>query len=167
MNHGKARRDRGDGDAGLPALAHRLVPAGRREWARAMRAELSAIDDRRARREFALGVLWAMIRIRVAPGPILTAVLFVGATVTAAAASSDVQWAPLRAGLLALVVLVLVVARLLRGRRLLGPSSRTASARTVNATGSVLVAAMILTVITDMRGPVANPAEKLGGGLPI
>lgn len=47
-----------------------LGPAGT-EWADAMRAELAALDDPRARRRFALGCVWAALRTRHAAGALL------------------------------------------------------------------------------------------------
>ncbi|WP_426512776.1 hypothetical protein ACPPVO_20335 [Dactylosporangium sp. McL0621] len=51
-------RDRGDLPARVAGFAVRRLPSHRREWGRAMLAELGHIDGPGARRRFAAGVVW-------------------------------------------------------------------------------------------------------------
>jgi hypothetical protein len=168
VNGGRGgRRDRDDGGGRLFGLGNRIVPERRRPWVRALRAELSAIDDLQARKRFALGAAWAIVRMRLTPGPIMAAVLLTAGTTTVAVAAWNAREPSLRVGLLALVVLLVALVGLGRRPQLFGPSSPGAAANAVNAIGLVLVGAMVLTIVSDMSGSVPAASEKLTGGLPI
>jgi WD40 repeat protein len=73
-----SRRGR-DGADRLLALAAWLLPAGRQEWGRAMRAELAAIAPGRARWSFAAGCL----RTALWPGPLMRVGRYVAVVVGA------------------------------------------------------------------------------------
>ena len=60
------RRERDLADRYLACVV-RLLPAARREWGRAMRAELAAIDDAAERRRFALGCTRVVLRPTAGP----------------------------------------------------------------------------------------------------
>src|SRR5690349_25113524 len=97
-----------DRPARLLGAAVRVMPAGRRDWGRAMQAELAAIEDRSDRRRFAWSCLRAAtVRFHLLRGAIhVLAVLGVVGTLFAWAATVD---DPPLAGILYVVLSVLAV----------------------------------------------------------
>jgi hypothetical protein len=132
----------------------RLAPAGRRDWARAMRAELAAVEARRDRRSFAIGCL------RTAAGQFqvwraalhLTVVL--GALATVFAWSSTIDYRPLAWPLDAVVSVLAVVCWQARRAAMLGPSGDGGVAWLLRAGGYVLAGGIAALCLLH-----ANPAN--------
>lgn len=55
-----------------------MLPAGRKQWVKAMRAEIDAIDDDGVALDFALGCLWTSTRERVCSAELLARALCIG-----------------------------------------------------------------------------------------
>ncbi len=148
------------------AAAVALLPAGRREWGTAMRAELAGIGGRGERARFALGCARAVVSqpavLRGALHPLLT----VGAVVAVLAWTSPVAYAPLRCGLIGTVLVLVAVAWLGRRPGLLGPVHHGWPARIVRSGGYLLVAAVTLAALASMRSH-DNPGEQVRNGVPI
>src|SRR6266508_5231184 len=156
-----------DGPARVLAGAVRFLPKGRREWGRAMRAELAAIAPDGGRWRFVLSCLRVVAAQRLAPRAL--GYLLLGSAVLAGvvALTSPIGYPPLRRGLVGLVA-VLVAGSGLAGRRwLLGAAGAGGVARLVGAGGYLVVGALALSVVLDMRGPVPNPGETASAGVPI
>jgi hypothetical protein len=154
----------GDGASRLLVTAARLLPASRREWGAAMRAELAAIQPRGSRWHFALGCLLATVRfdvLRRAGYPLLMA----GTLVTAVVWTRRIQYTPLHFGLLAFVSVLLVVAWLGRRPGPLGPVAPGWMARGVRAGTFALIGTMAAGVVVSMAGH-GNPDEQAQSGVP-
>jgi hypothetical protein len=111
-----------DGADRLLAGAVRLLPAGRRDWGTAMRAELAGIRSRRARWGFTAGcvrvvatrpAVWRRLGYPLLPAGVLAAVLWW---------TSRIGYAPLHWGVVGLVGLLVTVAWLSRYRTAFGPA---------------------------------------------
>ncbi|MFC6082508.1 hypothetical protein [Sphaerisporangium aureirubrum] len=159
--------DRADWAARLLALAVLLLPARRREWGQAMRAELVQIEPAPARRRFALSCL----RVSLAQPQLLAAAAYhlvtLGAIGAVIAWTDGLTYAPLRAGLIALVTALAALSWLARRPGLLGPVHPGRAARLFRAGGFVLVGAVTLLVVQSLRVASAGLAEKAEVGVPI
>jgi hypothetical protein len=127
------------GPAGvLLAVAVRLLPAGRRDWGTAMRAELAGIEPGPQRLSFALGCVRVIATRpavwRHAGYPLLVLGVLAGTL----RFTAQVGYPPLRWGLSGLVASLVVVAGLGRVRPF-GPVADRRAARTVRAGGYLLV----------------------------
>lgn len=132
----------------LLATAVRLLPAHRREWGTAMRADLAALTDRRQRRLFTLGCL-RVIGTRPAVWRRLAfPVLLLAVLAGAVRWTAQVGYSPLRWGLLGLVGVLLLLTGLGRVRPL-GPVGDNLPARGVRATGFLLIGAFAVEVVAS------------------
>lgn len=166
----RAARGRRDAADRLLAGAVRLLPAERRPWGAAMRAELAGITADGAGR----GARWsfAVSCVRVVAGE-PAARRRAGYPLLAAAALATVSWwsgsvayAPLRWGLVALVTVLVLVSSAGRRSGLLGPVGSGRAPRLVRAGGGLLVAAMAGSVLASMPGK-GNPGEQARVGVPV
>jgi hypothetical protein len=152
----------------LLAGAVRLLPAGRRDWGTAMRAELAGISSRRARWEFTAGcvrvvatrpAVWRRLGYPLLPAGVLTAVLWW---------TSRIGYAPLHWGVVGLVGLLVTVAWLGHHRAPLGPVRPEAAARGVRAVGHLLVGTLAFGVVASfLDGRGHDPHEQAHVGVPI
>jgi hypothetical protein len=159
---------RGDGADLVLAGAVRLLPAGRRDWGTAMRAELAGIRPRRARWEFTAGcvrvvatrpAVWRRLGYPLLPAGVLAAVLWW---------TSRIGYAPLHWGVVGLVGLLVTVAWLGRHRAPLGPVRPETAARGVRAVGYLLVGTLAFGVVASFgRGHGHDPHEQAHVGVPI
>jgi hypothetical protein len=127
----------------------RLLPASRRQWGRAMQAELAAIDGASERWRFVLGCTRVAALPPARPG-------VVPALAVAAGAAGVVAGEFALAGLVGQTIPLLLVLALLAwlGRRpgYLGPVGPSRSARAVRAGGYVAVAAYLVAIAADGDG---------------
>ncbi len=141
--------------------AVRLLPDGRREWGRAMHAELAGIGPVGARWRFALGCLGVVTRQRMTLRAVGYLVLAAGVLAGVVGLTRTIAYAPLRGGLIALVSILVAMSWLGRRRAVFGPVRTGRAARLAAAGAYLLVGAMALTIVLDMRGPgLANPDDK-------
>ena len=155
-----------DGADRLLALVVRLLPAGRRDWGRAMRAESAAIEPARERWVHALGcvrVVLAQPAVVRAVGYPLVGVALLGAVLRW---SGGIAYAPLRWGVVAIVAFLLGVAWSGRRPGLLGPVGRGRVARAVRAGTCLLVGAMTA-AFGSAAGTHGPPEEQARTGVPI
>ncbi|KUL42066.1 hypothetical protein [Actinoplanes awajinensis] len=142
-----------DRPARLLAAAVRVMPAGRRDWGRAMQAELSAIDEPAERRSFARGCL----RAAAAEFHLLRAavhlLVVLGTLVTLLAWIAAVDYPPLVAVLSVVVSALAVVCWAGRRAGMLGPTGDSWLAWLLR-TGGYLLAAVI--VAATATGPVTD-----------
>lgn len=147
----------------LLAAVLRLLPAGRRDWGRAMRAEVAAIDRDQARWRFALSCVRVVVTrpvvLRRAGHPLLAVAALAGAF----GWTSRMAYPPLRWGAFGLAVLLLAVAW---GGRTLGPVGRGRAARLVRAGGILAVGGMTVEFVTKVVGK-GDPTGKVGAPLSI
>jgi hypothetical protein len=158
---------RPDAAGRLLAVATRLMPAGRRDWGRAMCAELAAIDPRPARWRFALGATRVAVTQRVVLRFGAHVALTVIALAAAVARTRDVPYPALRHGLVALVAVLLAVSWLARLPWTFGPAAPGRAARIARAGGYLLVAGFAAVVLDDLRGATHGADEKAHVGIPI
>jgi hypothetical protein len=156
-----------DAASRLLAGVVRLLPPGRREWGRAMRAELAGIESGGARREFALGCVRAVVTQPAVLHGFTYLLLVAGVVIAALAWTATIAYAPLHWGLVGLVMILVVVSWLGRRRGWFGPVGEHPTARLVRAGGYLLVAAMAVQVIVSMKGHGNNPDEQARFGAPI
>lgn len=156
----------GDGADRLLALAVRLLPAGRRDWGLAMRAETAAIPPGRRRWSHALGCAAAVLiqppALRTIGYPLSAATVLAGVLRW----SSGIAYAPLRWTLVALAALLLAVAWWGRRPGPLGPVAATPTARIVRAGGCLVVAALTVAFVGTI-GLRGAPEERAGTAVPI
>jgi hypothetical protein len=147
----------------LLALVVRLLPAGRRDWGRAMRAESAAVPPGRERWTHALGctstVLGQPAVLRAVGYPLAALAVLAGVLQW----SAGIAYAPLRWGLVGLIALLHAVALL--GRRL-GPVGDSRAARAVRAGGCLFIAAMTAS-FAAATGTHGRPDEQARFGVPI
>lgn len=160
-----SRRPRPDLAGRLLAVAVRLLPARRRSWDRAMRAELAAIEPSAARWRFALGCARAVLS-RPALRDLRYPLLMAGVLAGAAVGTSRIASGPLRWGLLGSATALLAVAVLGRRQGLLGPVRPVRVARLVRALGYLLTGGLALGFALFMAGS-GNQDEQARGGLPV
>jgi len=158
---------RRDGADRLLAGVVRLLPSGRREWGVAMRAELAGIGPRRARWRFAAGCL----RVVATRPHVLNRV---GYPLLATAALASVLWwtdrigyAPLRWGVVGLILLLVAVSWLGRRRGPVGPVAPDPVSRAVRAGGYLLVGTLAWAVVASLDGSGHDPGEQASVGLPV
>jgi len=150
----------------LLALVVRLLPAGRRDWGRAMRAESLVIETGRERWAHALGC----VRVVLVQPSVLRAIGYpvLGVALLAAVLrwSGGIAYAPLRWGVVASVALLLAVAGLGRLPGVLGPVGVGRTARAVRAGGCLLVGGMSA-VFASAVGTHGPPDEQARDGVPF
>jgi hypothetical protein len=155
-----------DGADRLLALVVRLLPAGRRDWGRAMRAESTAIKPARERWAFALGCL----RVVLAQPAVLRAVgyplLAVAILVAVLRWSTGIGYAPLRWGVVGTVALLLGLAWWARRPGVLGPVADGWAPRAVRAGGCLLVGAITAGFASSV-GTHGPPEDAARFGVPI
>jgi hypothetical protein len=156
-----------DPAAGLLAGVVRLLPPGRDEWGRAMRAELAGVNGTRARWGFVLGCLRVVAMQRMTARSAGYLVLVVGALAGVVALARDVAYVPLRIGLVVLVAVLVAESWLGRRRWLFGPARGGWVAGLVGAGGYLLVGAMAFDAVLDMRSHTENPDEMVHVGVPV
>ncbi|WP_327001270.1 hypothetical protein OHA72_39950 [Dactylosporangium sp. NBC_01737] len=150
----------------LLTLVVRLLPAGHRDWGRAMLAETAAVPPGRERWTHALGCVGAVLSLP----PVLRAIGYplVALAVLAAVLqwSAGIAYGPLRWGVVGIIALLQVVA--LWGRRagVLGPVGDGRTARAVRAGGCLFVAAATAT-FAAAAGTHGPPQEQARFGVPI
>ncbi len=156
-----------DGAHLLLAGAVRLLPAGRRDWGTAMRAELAGIRSRRARWGFTAGcvrvvatrpAVWRRLGYPLLPAGVLAAVLWW---------TSRIGYTPLHWGVVGLVGLLMTVAWLSRYRAPFGPVRPDAAARGVRTVGYLLVGTLAFGVVAFLDGRGHDPHEQAHVGVPI
>jgi len=158
---------RADLPARILAGAVRFLPEGRRAWGRAMRADLAAIAPDGGRWRFVRGCLQVVAVQWLRPGVLGYPLCGSAALVAVVGLTEPVGYAPLRRGLIGLVAVLVVGAGLARRRWVFGAAGTGRVARFVGAGGYLLVAALALSVVLDLRGPVPNPDEKAAVGVPV
>jgi hypothetical protein len=157
---GPTRTRRRDWTTTLVAVVARLMPARRREWGRAMQADLDQLESPSERREFALGCL------RVAAGqptlPTLACALAAEA-VLARLAIGNLAASAFRTEVIALVLLAPPVLWLL-GRRhgLLGAVGTSAACRFGRAAGYGLVGACLAGIVPFIGAQVLIKQDGAG-----
>jgi hypothetical protein len=146
------------------AAAMRVMPAGRRDWGRAMQAELAAIDARPERRSFARGCLRAAAsEFHLLRGAVHLIVVL-GALGTMLAWAGTVGYPPLTAVLY--VSLPILAGVCWAGRRvgMLGPVGPGAGAWLLRV-GGYLVAGALATVALSHLHPATADAADAGVGV--
>jgi hypothetical protein len=150
----------------LLALAVRLLPTGRRDWGRAMRAESAAIEPSRERWAHAMGC----VRVVLVQPPVVRAIGYplLGVAILAVVLrwSGGIAYAPLRWGVVATIALLLGVAWSGRLPGVLGPVGAGRTARTVRAGGCLLVGGMTATFASAV-GTHGGPDEQARDGVPL
>jgi hypothetical protein len=157
--------NRPDGAGWLLAGAVWLLPAGRREWGAAMRAELAEIGGRRARWRFAGGCVRVVATRPVVVRRVGYPLLMAGALAATLWWTSRIAYSPLRWGSVTAVVVLLALARLGRQRGPLGPVAEGWTARGVRAGGCLLLAAWTMTLMAAMARK--DSGEQARYGIPI
>jgi hypothetical protein len=155
-----------DGADRLLDGAVRLLPAGRREWGRAMRAELARLVPDGDRRRFALGCVRV---VATQPSTLRGArhlMLMAGVVVTILVWSGTIGYAPLRWGLVAGTLVLVAVSWLGRRPGMLGPVGDDAAARLVRTAGYLLVGGMGLGFLASVSGH-GNPDQQARFGVPL
>ncbi|HTJ35569.1 MAG TPA: hypothetical protein VL738_20295 [Dactylosporangium sp.] len=159
-------RARGDGADRLLALVVWLLPAGRRDWGRAMRAESAAIAPGRERWGHALGCMRVVLAqpaaLRTVGYPLLAVAVLAGALRW----SGGIGYAPLRWGIMGALALLLGVAWWGRRPGVLGPVGAGRTARAVRAGGACLVGALAA-AFASTAGSHGSPREQATVGLPV
>jgi hypothetical protein len=142
-----------------------LLPADRREWGAAMRADLAQIGGRRARWGFATGC----VRVVATRPAVLRRVgyplLMAGALAATLWWTSRIAYPPLHWGSVTAVVVLLALAWLGRHRGPLGPVADSWTARAVRAGGYLMLAAWTVTLMAAMSE--RESAEQARYGVPI
>lgn len=150
----------------LLAAATRLLPMRRREWRRAMRAELAHIESPAERWRFAVSCL----RMGATRPAVLRAaglvVLAVGALAAVLGWTRGVAYPPLRWGLVTLVSVLVAVAWLGRYDGSLGPVGGGVLARCVRSGGCLVLGTFTVGVV-GFLGASGDPGERAGVGVPI
>lgn len=148
------------------AVAVRLLPAARRDWGRAMRAESAVIEPGRERWGYAMGclrVVLAQPAVLRAIGYPMLAVAILGAVLRW---SGGIAYAPLRWGVVAVVALLLGVAWWGRRPGVLGPVGLGRPARSVRAGGCLLVGGMTAAFASAV-GTHGPPDEQARAAVPL
>jgi hypothetical protein len=149
-----------DGAARLLGWAVRLLPARRREWGRAMQAELAAIEPGPERRRFALTCTRAALSrpatvVKVGR-PSLVAVAVAGTVVMTGA----IRPATIRLEAIAMVVGLAALPWLARRLAIFGPVAPGRTARLVSAGGFAVIATDVLIFIDYAR---RSPGGEVDG----
>ncbi|MEV4514422.1 hypothetical protein AB0K00_36355 [Dactylosporangium sp. NPDC049525] len=150
----------------LLAVVARLLPPGRRDWGRAMRAETAAVPPGRERWMHALGcastVLAQPAVLRTIGYPLAALAVLAGVLQW----SASIAYAPLRWGLVGLIALLHVVALVGRRPGVLGPVGDGRAARAVRAGGCLFIAVMTASFVARL-GTHGPPDEQARFGVPI
>jgi len=153
-----------DRPARLLGAAVRVLPAGRRDWGRAMQAELAAIEDRSNRRSFA----WSCLRAAAVQFHLLRGALHAFAVL--AVVGTLVAWAatvghPPLAWMLSIVVSVLaLVCWAARRAGMLGPTNDGVTAWLLRG-GGYLTAVAIAAVALAHTHPATLEAADAGAAI--
>lgn len=148
-----------DGAGLLLSAATCLLPFARREWGRAMRAELTGLSGRRDRWSFALGCAATVLREPIVLRSLAYSVLTAWVLAWVVVWSAGIAYATLRWGIVALVGVLVAVSWLGRIAGPVGPVGATRTARAVRGGGSVLVGVAALGVITALASPDWQPQD--------
>jgi len=144
----------------LLSLAVRVLPAERRDWGRAMRAEVAAIDEPADRWSFAWGCLRASHLLR----GVLHLLVVLGVLGALLAWIASVDYAPLFWILSAVASVLAAVCWQGRRAGLLGPTGDGVAAWLLRG-GGYLVAAAVATVALAHAHPATLEAADAGDGL--
>lgn len=155
-----------DGAGWLLAGAVRLLPAERRQWGAAMRAELAGIEQRRARWGFVSGCVRVIATRPATVRRIGYPLLMAGVLAATLWWTSRIAYRPLHWGSVTAVVVLLAVAWLGRRPGPLGPVAQGWTARGVRAGGYLLVAGWAVALTRAMAGR-NDAVEQARYGLPI
>jgi hypothetical protein len=140
------------------------MPAGRREWGRAMQAELAAIDDAPGRRSFAWGCLRAAaVQFHLLRGAIHLLVVL-GTLGTLLAWAATIDYPPLAWILYAMVSVLAAVCWEARRAGMLGPTGDGVLAWLLRGAG-YLVAVAIAAVALAHTHPATLEAADNGSGI--
>jgi hypothetical protein len=129
-----------DGPGLLLAVVVRLLPAGRRDWGRALRAELDGVVPRGERWAFAVGGATTVVRQFAVLKSLAYTMITVAIVAAAAVWSGSIGDAPLRWPVMGVVLALAGVTSMGRLRGPLGPVRRDKTARLVRGAGFVVVA---------------------------
>jgi hypothetical protein len=140
-----------DGAARLLWAATGLLPPARRDWGRAMRAELSGLTARRDRWRFALGCTSAVLRQPAVLRSTVYSLAMVAALAGVVVCSAEIANPSLRWDAVVLVAGLIAVSWLGRVCSPLGPVGEARSARTVRGFGSLMVAAAAVGIVAGMN----------------
>jgi hypothetical protein len=150
--------------------AIRLLPAARRPWGEAMRAELAELErigaGRRERWGFALSCLRVVATEPAARRRAGYPVLVAAALTAAFVGTRSIAYAPLHWGLVGLVTMLVVVSFAGRQTGILGPVADDLPARAVRAGAYGLIGLMTAELLVSMVGK-SNPGEQAGSGVPF
>jgi hypothetical protein len=153
-----------DGPARLLAAAVRVMPAARRDWGRAMQAELTAVAERSDRWSFAWGcVRAAAVQFHLLRGAVHLLVVL-GTLGAMLAWTATVDYPPL-AWILSVVVSVLTgVCWEARRAGMLGPIGDGATAWVLRICGYVAAGGIVVVAVAHAR-PATMEAADAGVGL--
>jgi hypothetical protein len=146
--------------------AVRLLPAARREWGTAMRAELAGIGTRRARWRFTSGCVRAVATRPEVLGGLGYPLLATGVMAAVLGWTGAIAYAPLRWGLVTLVAILVAVSWLGRRPGIAGPVGASRPARLVRAGGYLLVGTLTMGVVASL-GDGGGSADRATFGVPI
>jgi hypothetical protein len=158
MSKGGSARDLSD--RGLAVMV-RLLPSGRSEWGRAMRAELASLDEVRARRRYALGCGRAVLSDRTAMRTVTLRVVALIFGAVALVLAISVNGVGVRIETIAFVLALGVLAWFGRRSGPLGPSADHPPARRIRAAGYAVLGAYILPALASFA--TASPHHDQSG----
>jgi hypothetical protein len=158
--------ERNDGPRLLLATVVRLLPHGRKDWGRAMAAELDGIAPPRDRWSFAIGCAATVARQFTVLRSLAYTMVTVAAVAGVAVWSRDISYAPLRWGVMGLVVALAAVITLGRVPGPLGPVASNRTAGLLRSVGFVAVAVAATGFIAHMHVRV-NQIDEARYGVPI
>lgn len=147
----------------LLALAIWLLPAHRREWGRAMQAELDHLDESAARRRFALGCLRVAFGRRATFRAILLVALSLTVLGVALVWASGIADPGVRAEAMVLVLILALCSGLGLGIGWFGPVAEGRSAHWVRGVGYATVGTIALFFIGSNRFPLGEPHADPAG----
>jgi hypothetical protein len=143
------------------AVVVRLLPPHRSDWGQAMRAELAALDDVRARRRFALGCARAVLSDRAAMRTVAAHMIALTFGAVAFAFAISIKVAGVRIQTIAFVVVLGVLAWSGRRRGPLGPVAADGLARRVRAGGYAVLGAYIMPALASIA--LVSPKHDRSG----
>jgi hypothetical protein len=158
-----APKDR-DTPALLLAAATRVLPAGHRDWGRAMEAELASITDRPRRWSFARGCVWAAAAEFHLLRGLLHLLAVLGTLATLLIWISAVDYPPLAVILYVVVPVLAAVCWAARQAGMLGPTGNGVVAWLLRA-GGYLIAGAIAAVAVAHSHPATLEAGDRGSGV--
>jgi hypothetical protein len=141
-------RAAGDVASRALAIAVRLLPSHRRDWGRAMRSELAAIEDVPARRRHALGCTRAVLTDAAAMRGVAVHAIALAFGAVALALAVGIRSVGVRIEAIVFVALLALLAW--QGRRdgMLGPVGDSRLARGIRAGGCAVVGCCIVMVLS-------------------